>query len=39
MHLLNKDADVYFLSTEKMGPEIGRQKFHTGPMVLHKGAQ
>lgn len=39
MHLLNKDADVYFLCTEKMGAEIRGQKFHSGPMVLHKGVQ
>lgn len=39
MHLPNNDADFYFLSTEKMGPEIGGQKFHTGSMVLHRGVQ
>lgn len=27
MHLLNKDADVYFLRTEKMGAEIGGRNF------------
>jgi len=39
MHLLNNNADVYFLGTDKMGPEIEGQKFHTRPLVLHKGVQ
>lgn len=27
------------LVQKKMGPEIWGQKFHTGPIVLHKGIQ